>query len=42
MLVQRRGEMIVWLVAHVAPRRSPAFDAAAERVLASFHVAETP
>ncbi len=42
MLVQRRGEMIVWIVAHVAPRRSPAFDAAAERVLASLRVAETP
>lgn len=38
MLVQRRGELIVWIVLHAAQRRTPAFDAATERLLDSFRV----
>lgn len=41
-LIQRRGESIVWMVAHAAKQRTPAFDAATERILASFRVNSPP
>lgn len=37
-LIPRRGTMMVWIVAYAAPRRTPAFDAAAQRTLDSFRV----
>jgi hypothetical protein len=38
-LIPRRGAMtMVWIVAYAAPRRTPAFDAAAQRTLDSFRV----
>jgi hypothetical protein len=37
-VIKRRGDTMVWLVAHAAQRRTPAFDAATERILDSFRV----
>jgi hypothetical protein len=37
-LIPRRGTMMVWIVAYAAPRRTPAFDAAAQHTLDSFRV----
>jgi hypothetical protein len=37
-VIQRRGETMVWIVAHAAQQRTPAFDAATDRILDSFRV----
>ena len=42
MMIQRRGGMVLWIVARAAPRRTPAFDAATERILDSFRITQRP
>jgi hypothetical protein len=37
-VIQRRGEVMVWIVAHAAQQRSAAFDEVTERVLDSFRI----
>jgi hypothetical protein len=41
-LISRRGAMVLWMVARAAPRRTPAFEAATERMLGSFRITERP
>jgi hypothetical protein len=41
-MISRRGAMVLWIVTRAAPRRTPAFDAATERMLNSFRITARP